>query len=409
MTNQQKSKFKAKARRMGAVPSAGKKSKVTVKVKHVTRDLMVRAQVVTDPAVTDPAVTIDKTVTWHSTSFESPATEELMLGTTSAVAYRNRNQLQTSTIDAGHTTDTVTGPVKFVGAGKNKHQEQIKIKTKTNKKKQVIHKVIHKQPLKTKNHIRKVPTAGDASTVERVFFEIMNMGWVVETSPYAGISVDKAVLQPNKVFSVAGGKHKARPTAAPSNGVYYCSYIGLADSYMGVGNTVKRFTLPTGAIGNDGDAFANIASETLNALNVVEIDSYALRNGFRKLMRSPGIWKRDYYNGLFILNDEPYNMRYDFEDPSQVADDIQLNSQGFILYMRRTYSTSAVNSKLPAYSDAAWFSMQNVDPNPMKRCAWGSGDYIWVRTSVMPAGGTTLVTTTKAYPVGTLPTSGGEG
>lgn len=400
MTNQQKSKLKAKARRMGTSTTP---SKAKVKLKHVTRDLVVRAQVVTDPAVTDPAVTIDKTVTWNSTSLESPVSDEVLLGTTSAVVYRNRNQLETSTVDAGHTTDTVTGPVKFVGKGKNKYKEQVKTKTRTNKKKQVIHKVIHKQPLKTRNHVKKVPTEGDASTVERVFFEIMNMGWVVGIDPYAGISVDKAVLQPNKVFSVSGSKHKVRTAAAPANGVYYCSYMGLADSYLGVGNTVKRFTLPANSIGNDSEAFANIVSETLTALDVVEIDNYALRSGFRKLMRSPGVWKRDAYNGLFILNDEPYNMRYDFNDPSQVADDIQLNSQGFILYMRRAYATGTVNSKLPAYSDAVWFSKQNVDPSPMKRCAWGTGEYVWYRTSVVPSGGGTPVTTVKAYPVGTIP------
>lgn len=405
---------KSKLRRMASTASTmAQKKKVTVKVKHVTRDALVRAQVVVDPVVTDAAQTVDKNVTWHSTSLESPVSDELQLGTTSATAYQSRNRLATSTVDAGHTTDTVTGPIKFVGTGKNKHQQQIKTKTRTNKKKQVIHKGIHKIPVKTKNHIKKVPVVGEASTVERVFFNLVNMSWSVGLDQFSGLSVDKAILQPNHVFSInhhqaqARNQH-SRVMAAPANGVYYCSYVGVADSYLGTGNPVKRFSMPANSIGDDTESFTNLVSETLGVLPVVEVSSYALRNGLRKLARSSCIWKRDFYNGLFILNDEPYNMRYSFEDPSQVEDDITLSPQGFILYMRRVYSATAVNSKLPAYSDAVWFSLQNVDPDPMKRCDWGSGSYIWCRTSVIPTGGGTPVTTVKAYPVGTLP-SGGEG
>jgi hypothetical protein len=299
-----------------------------------------------------------------------------------------RNTIESEDIDGGHSTTTSSGPAKWVGQGKTKHKEVIRTKTKWNLKSKLIHQVKHNVPVKTYITHKKKVKPGQDSTIERVFYNLCNI-MAMPFYEYVALSVDKAVLQPNRTFRAQHVTGGPRPRIAPANSVYYVTYIAPGATSTSA-LPAARFTLPIGAIGDDPYSFGSIASSTISRRTAAVIDAYALRSGFQKLMKL-GLWTRDYYAGMFVMNDE-------------ALADTSLYGDSVVLYLRRTIGSTGTNAKLATYSDAVWFSNSNTDNAVANRCGWGTGSYLWYKKSTLNATTNALETTLTVH---TLDSGGG--
>lgn len=394
---------------------------------------------VTDPnVVTDDQIEVADQESHTSTTINS-LSGALPPGTVQQNEIKYVYRMVTADEADGHSTMTTSSPVEWVGTGRNKHQEQIKNKHVTALKKRVIHKVKHKIPQVKTITITKKIKPGQDSTLERVFSGLVKptsdgVAFQYLTNQFSGVSVDRAVTAPTgRVFRAQHAlekqmksaqtrrKQKARstqkmqqrarqrptsvaPAVAPAttnpSDVFYCGYFGVPDSYL-TSTPVVKFVLPHGNTGlDDPYSVTDLLQSDSTKVNVCQIDQSGALEGLKKVLFSSSIWERDFYNGMFILNDEPVNMRYTTGSYLS-TDDLQLTPFGYVLYLRRSYGANGTNAKLPAYSDAIWFSNQAVSHDIALRSEWNSGQYIWHRTSAMVNG--SLVTSYHVRPCPTIP------
>lgn len=378
-----KKKKKSKGKQKGKA-----KPKINV-VKH-TSDYT-SAMETSQDTVTDPTETVSVTDTRSSTTV-GYTSGQVSLGVTTADTTRFDNKIEHHTVSNGHSTTTTTESPVWVGAGKSKHQEQTKNKNKWNLKHKTLKNVKHKVPIKTRTTLNKNIVPGSESTIERVFFNLIENMPPAAFSNWCGMSVDKAVLQPNKTFSLHHNAGMKKQTTDP-NAVYYCSF--MQGSHSGSQQGVVRFVVPAGGLGDDSYAFMNISTANIAQRGMSDVDSWAFKNGFKKIL-ALNLWPHDYYSGIFIINDEKFGLGEGMT--------VDWGMTGEVLYLRRQINPSGTNAKLPLYSDCMWFATDNTTQynTPAMRCGWNNGNYIWFRKSTMV--GTTLTTTTTAYP---MPNGGG--
>lgn len=392
--------------------------------------------------VTDPNMVTDAVVNVTDQESHSSTTINTKSGTLPPATVQQNDvkyayRMVTADEADGHSTMTTSSPVEWVGTGKNKHQEQIKNKHVIALKKRVIHKVKHKIPQVKTITVTKKIKPGQDSTLERVFSGLVKptsdgVAFQYLTNQFSGVSVDRAVTAPTgRIFRAqhavenqmrAAQTRKAQKTrkakrmqqrstqamsAAPAatnpSDVFYCGYFGVPDSYL-TSTPVVKFVLPHGNTGlDDPYSVTDFVQTDSTKVNVCQIDQDGALQGLKKVLFNSAIWERDFYNGMFILNDEPVNMRYTTGSYLS-TDDLQLTPFGYVLYLRRSYGANGTNAKLPTYSDAVWFSNQAVSHDMALRSEWNSGQYIWHRTSAMVNG--SLVTSYNVWPCPTLTTPG---